>query len=54
MEKWISDYIRQDKQITNEFTNKFALDKWLGNEYIHPNIFEYIPISEYSNQTVLD
>ena len=57
MQKFRSKYICQDKSITNEYTNKFALEKStnvLANEYIRPNIFKYIKISEYSTHTVLD
>ena len=44
MDKLISKYIHQDKYITNEYPNKFALEKeekkW-ANEHICTNIFEY-------------
>ena len=57
MDEWISKYIRHDKNITNEYPNKFAHEKiseyfW---EWIYlSKIFECIRISDYFPKIILD
>ena len=47
LDEWIFEYIRHDKNFTNEYPNKFAHEKStniFANEYIRPkysNVFEY-------------
>ena len=57
LDKWISEYIRHDRSITNEYPNKFALEKIYKcfGEWIYlSKLFEYIQISDYIPKIVLD
>ena len=55
MDKLISEYIRQDKCITNKYPNIYAQGvskNILSSEFICPNIIEYIQISDYLSKTL--